>query len=412
MEVLVDRCAGLDVHKRMVTVCVRTPGDGGHRRQVVRTFRTFTHDLSDLASWLADEGVTRAVMESTGVLWRPVYQALERVVAEVWLANAQHVKAVPARKTDVNDATWLCQLAECGLVSPSFVPPEHVRRLRDLTRYRRRLIESRTKQYQRLDKLLEDAGIKLSSVASSMRLKSVRLIVEAMIDGENDPVVLAGLALKRLKSKNELLRFALSAPLDAHHRLLARNVLDHLDQLIASITTVESAIVEALKPYETLVERLCTIPGVDRHVAAVILAEIGTDITVFPTAAHLASWARVCPGSKESAGRRYSGRNTPGNHWLRAALHQAAWSASRTKGTFLASRFAQLRRSIGPQKAAQAVGHSILVAVWHMLTNEIDYHDLGGDWHATRRRVDPAKRRDQLIAQLEALTGQHVSLTA
>jgi transposase len=412
MEVLVDRCAGLDVHKRMVTVCVRTPGDGGHRRQVVRTFRTFAHDLADLASWLADEGVTRAVMESTGILWRPVYRALEGHVEQVWLANAQHVKAVPARKTDVKDAVWLCQLAECGLVSPSFVPPEHVRRLRDLTRYRRRLIESRTKQYQRLDKLLEDAGIKLSSVASTMRLKSVRLMVEAMIDGESDPAVLAGLALKQLKSKNELLRFALSAPMDTHHRLLARNLLEHLDQVVKSLTAVEAAITDALKPHETLVERLCTIPGVDHHVAAVVLAEIGTDISVFPTAAHLASWARMCPGNKESAGRRHSGRNTPGNHWLRTVLHQAAWAASRTKGTFLASRFAHLRRTIGPDKAAQAIGHSILVAVWHMLHDNVDYHELGGDWHATRRQLDPAKRRAQLIAQLEGLTGQHVTLTA
>lgn len=412
MEIYVARCAGLDVHKRTVAACVRTPGDGGSRRQVVRTFRTFAQDLAELRGWLLDEGVTRAVMESTGVLWRPVWRALEGAVEELWLVNAAHVKALPGRKTDVADAAWLCQLAECGLVAPSFVPPAPIRRLRELTRYRRRLVQARTQQVQRLDKVLEDAGIKVSSVASSTLLVSTRRMVEALIAGERDAKALADLALKRLRSKHDLLCLALDTRhFEDHHATMCRVVLDHLDHLEARVAELDAAIRAASPGFTEELRRLCTIPGVDWIVATTIIAEVGADMGQFPTAAHLASWARLSPGNRESAGRRGSGTNVKGNRWLRAALVQSGWAASHTKGTFLSSRFWHIARTRGKNVAAVAVAHSILVAVWHILHDGVDYHDLGGDWHS-KRAYDPNTRRRWLVAELEELTGHKVTLAA
>ena len=405
MEVLVARCAGLDVHKETVMACVRTPGAGRGRRQEVREFATFTRSLRALREWLLAEQVTLVVMEATGVYWKPVWHALEDAAGiELMLVNAQHVKNLPGRKTDVADSAWLAQLAECGLLRASFVPPAVIGELRDLTRYRKKLIQERARETQRIQKLLEDAGVKLESVISDVLGVSGRHMLEALIAGVDDPEVLAQLALGRMRSKLPVLRQALEGNFGAHHALMARMHLAHIDHLTRAIDRLDTEVDRVIAPFAAQVSRLQTIPGVGKRTAEVIIAEIGTDMSRFPTARHLASWAGICPGNHESAHKRRSGRTRKGDQALRAALVEAAWCASRTRNSYLGAQYRQLLRRFGRKaeaKAALAVGHSILVIAWHLLARNVDYHDLGGDYFA--RRNDAETRKRYLIRQLEAL---------
>ena len=406
MDVLVERCAGLDVHKQTVAACVRTPGPDGTRHQEVRTFRTFTGDLRAMARWLGAEGVITVTMESTGVYWWPVWHVLEGFGGfELQLVNARHAHNVPGRKTDVADAAWLAQLTECALLRGSFVPEPRFRRLRDLTRYRRRLVESHTRESQRLTKVLEDAGIKLDSVASKTLTKSGRKMIAALCAGERDPEVLAELAMARMRRKIPELREALVGRFDDHHGLMCRLHLRAISDLEEAIRDLDTQVETLMEPLAHHRQRLCTIPGVANRTAEVILAEIGVDMSRFPTAGHLASWAGLCPGHNESAGKRRSGRTRPGDRWLQSALTEAAWAAARTRqGTYLRARFWRIARRRGKNKAAVAVGHSILIAAFHILRDDVDYHDLGADWFS--RHDDLAARRRWLARQLEQLDAQ------
>ena len=379
MDTLVERCAGLDVHKATVAATVRVPGEDGGRHQDTRTFATTTAGLLGLSDWLASYGVTLVGMESTGVYWKPVYYVLEDRFT-CWVLNAQHLRNVPGRKTDVADSAWICQLLEHGLVRPSFVPPKPIRELRDLTRYRKAQIEERTREVQRLDKVLQDAGIKLTSVASETLGVSARRMLEALVKGTHDPAVLADLAKGRLRAKLPELREALRGRFRTeHHGLLVGHVLAHIDYLDETIASLSARIEEVVAPFSKQVELLDTIPGVNRRTAEVIIAEIGVDMAQFPSAGHLASWAGICPGNNESAGKRKTGKTRPGPKWLRKALTEAAKAAARSKGTYLAAQHARIKRRRGPSKATGATRHSILVAAYHILAKGVAYQDLGAD---------------------------------
>lgn len=408
MDVVVERVAGLDVHKKTVVACVRTPSPGGDRSQEVRTFGTFTRELHGLADWLAEHAVTSVVMESTGVYWRPVWHVLEDQF-DCLLVNARHAHNVPGRKTDVADAAWLAQLGECGLLRGSFVPEQWQRDLRDLTRYRRRLVDGRTAESHRLTKVLEDAGIKLDSVASKTLTMSGRAMIEALCDGERDPMILAELARTRMRAKIPDLREALVGRFGDHHAVMCRHHLGRVDDLEAAIAALDQQVAAVIEPVAHHRDRLCTIPGVATRTAETIIAEIGVDMTRFATPGHLASWAGVCPGHHESAGKRSSGKTRPGDSWLRSALAESAWAISRgRRNNYLAAQFWRIARRRGTNKASVAVGHSILIAAFHILRDDVDYHDLGPDWFT--RRDDPAKRERWLIRQLEAL-GNTITLT-
>jgi transposase len=402
MDVLVERCAGLDVHRDNVVATVRSPGQGRRRRQQqTKTFRATLVGLADLREWLAGLGVTLVGMEATGVYWKTVFQALEERF-ECWLLNAQHLRNVPGRKTDVKDSEWICQLVEHGLVRPSFVPPPEIRRLRDLTRLRKAQINERIRAIQRLEKVLQDAGIKLTSVASQTYSKSARAMLEALLAGVTEPEQLAGLAKARMRSKIPQLREALANRFDvAHHGIMAAQLLGHIDALDAAIQTLDERVELALAPHARVVELLCTIPGVAVRTAQVLIAECGLDMTRFPTVGHLASWAGICPGHHESAGRRRSGRTRPGPRWLTEALTEAAKAAARTKGTYLAAHHAQLRGRRGEAKAIGATRHDILVAYFHIVRDQVPFRELGPDWHRKRYSVEHRARR--LQRQLEAL---------
>jgi transposase len=405
MERLVERCAGLDVHKDSVVACVRVPGLDGARVQEMRSFGTTTQALLTLLDWLRSYGVTLVGMESTGVYWRPVYYVLEDHM-ECWLLNAQHLRNVPGHKTDIMDAEWICQLVEHGLVRPSFVPPRYLRELRDLVRYRKALIEERTREVQRLDKVLQDAGIKLSSVASRVLGVSGRAMLDALCSGTHDPEVLADLAKGRLRGKLPALREALEGRFRGHHALIVSQLLAHVDFLDESIETLSGRVDVVIAPFAEKVALLDTIPGVDKRTAELLLAEIGPDMSQFPTHRHLASWAGMCPGQNESAGKRRSGKTRKGSKWLRSGLIEAAKGASRTKHSYYSAHYHRIKGRRGHAKATVAVGHSILVAAYYILQRGVPHQDLGDDYFHRRQAANAERYKKRLIAQLERLGHQ------
>ncbi len=401
MDLLVERCAGLDVGKEEIVACVRGPGERGRRRHEIRTFSTFTSQLEALGDWLAAERVTEVVMEATGSYWKAPWCALEARGFELKLVNARHVRILPGRKTDVSDAAWLAELLEHGLLRGSFVPPAEIRELRDLTRYRKRLIQTHTSEAQRIEKTLEDAGIKLDVVASDILGVSGRAMLDALVAGERDPEVLAGMAKGRLRAKIPQLQEALRGRFGTHHALIIGVAIDHVRQIEAAIATLDRRIDEVISPFAAARDRLDTITGVGKRAAEVIIAEIGADMSRFPTPGHLASWAGMCPGNNITGGKRRSGHTQHGDVWLRDVLTECAWAASRSKNTYLASQYWRFARRMGKKKACIAVGHTILVIAWHLLTTEADYDDLGGDYFA--RRDTTSRRQDHLVRQLQDL---------
>jgi len=409
-ELFVERIAALDIGKRELEVCVRLPSDRpGRRRQEIRTYGATTRSLLTLAGWLAEHGVTLVVMEATSDYWKPPFYLLEAEGFECWLLNAAQVKNTPGRpKTDRQDAIWLAKVAERGMARPSFIPPKPIRRLRDLTRYRRALTHDRTREKQRLEKILEDAQIKLSAVARDILGVSSRAMIEALIAGQRDPKVLAQLAKGRMRIKISALQEALTGHFDDHHAFVCQIMLDNIDRLCAQIDNLTTRIEELIAPFQHQVDQLDEIPGVGRIGAQDILAEIGVDMTMFPTDAHLVSWAKFAPQIKESAGKRKGSSTTgQGNPWLGGALGEAATGAARSP-TFLAARYKRIAKRRGTRRALVAVGHSILTIAWHLLSDhDAHFVDLGADWHTSR--INPEQQTRNLVRQLQRL-GHTVTL--
>ena len=405
MEILYRACAGLDVHKETVVVCVRRLGAAGQVHQEVRTFGTMTRDLLALSDWLTTQEVTHVAMESTGVYWKPIFNILENQF-QVILVNAQHIKHVPGRKTDVKDCEGIAQLLQLGLLRASFVPPRPVRELRDLTRQRAQLVQERARTANRIQKVLEDANIKLGSVATDTLGVSGRDMLEAIVAGETDAEKLAELARQRLRAKIPALRLALEGRVTEHHRFLLRTLLDHVAHLETVIGPSSARIESVLSPFEEAVDRLKTIPGVDRRAAEVIVAEIGKDMSQFPSDDHLSSWAGVCPGNDQSAGKRRSGRTTKGSQWLRTLLVQVAWAASRTKGSYFSAQYRRLAPRRGKKRALAALGHAILVIAYHLLKDGTTYQELGADFF---EELEPERLVRYLVRRLEKL-GHKVTL--
>jgi transposase len=400
MRVVHGRCCGLDVHKRTVVACVLLTEDDGSVRRFVRTFGTMTGELLALSDWLGRLGVGQIALESTGVYWRPVFNLLEGEGRELVLVNPQHVRHVPGRKTDVQDAEWLADLLRHGLLRASFIPPAPIRALRELTRYRKTLVQARTSEVNRLQKTLEGANLKLASVATDVLGVSGRDMLTALLAGEADPEVLADLARGRLRAKLPALRQALTGRVQPHHLVLLAQLLAHIDFLEDGIARLQEEIEACQTSCAAAVELLQTIPGVGAVTAAAIVAEVGTDMSRFPTAKHLASWAGVCPGNKQSAGKRLSGKTTQGNVWLRAMLGEAAWTIARTRGSYLHAQFHRIARRRGKYKAVMAVAHSLLVIVYHLLRDGRPYDDLGADYFEQR---DAARLERYHVRRLEQL---------
>jgi transposase len=375
MEVLHARCAGLDVHKDEVVACVRI-ADGGRVEHEVRSFATMTGELLSLSDWLSEHAVTHVAMEATGVYWKPVWHVLEPHF-ELLLANAAHVRNVPGRKTDVNDATWLSDLLAHGLIRASFVPDAATQDLRALLRTRKQFVREKVQHVQRIQKTLEDANVKLGSVVSNVVGKSGRAILDALVAGETDPELLASLAHPRLRTDRAELRESLRGRVTANHRFMLKLHLRHIDALDATLADIDQEVSTQLGPFRVAVEQLITIPGISDIAAQTIVSEIGTDMSRFPTAAHLISWAGLCPKNDESAGKRRSTRLRKGAPWLKTVLVQCAWSAARSKNTYLQAQFQRLRARRGAKKAVAAVAASILTAAYHMLRNGTLYEDLG-----------------------------------
>lgn len=401
-----ERVAGIDVHKESVAVCIRVP-DGQGKREEIRTFGTMTPDLLALRDWFMSHGVTHVAMESTGVFWKPVYHILEDDVT-ILLVNAAHVKNVPGKKTDVKDCAWLAKLMEAGLLKGSFVPPRPFRDLRDLTRFRKQLINDRTREVNRLHKVLQDAGIKLSSVATDVMGVSGRAMVEALISGTQDPALLAELAKGRLRKKLPQLQRALTGKFRDHHAFIAAQILNLISEIEATLADVSARIEEQIAPFAEAVTLLTKVPGLDRKSVEDILAEITTEMSAFPTSRHIASWAAICPGNNESAGRKKSGKTRYGNKWLRGALVQAARAAIRNRETYFHAQYRRIVVRRGDAKAIVAVAHSILVVIYHMLRDGTGYEDLGADYFRARH-AETVKRRS--IKELEKL-GYKVILDA
>ena len=399
MRRLIDRCAGIDVGQALLVVCVRVVGERGRVAEEVRSFGATTPDLLELRGWLVSLGVTHVAMESTGVYWKAPYYLLEDDF-EVLLVNAAHLKHVPGRKTDVIDAQWIAEVLSYGLLRPSFVPPRPFRELRDLTRYRKALIRARTSEVNRLHKVLEDAGVKLATVASDVMGVSGREMMRALIEGVADPQMLANLARARLRTKIPELRKALTARFRDHHAFLLARMLAHVEALEADIDVLSSRIAELTAPWQGQLMILDSITGVGPQAAEVILAEIGPDMSRFPTPGHLASWAGRCPGQRESAGRKGSTKPRKGSPWLADVLTECAWAAAKTKGTYLSAFYRQIMRRQGKQKAVMAVTHKILVIAWNLLTTGALYEDPGG---AALCKNNHGQLRHRAIRQLEAL---------
>ncbi len=383
MDILYPRCAGLDVHKDSVVACVRLAAAGKVSREV-RTFATTTTGLLALSAWLTAAACTHIAMEATGVYWKPVWHILSDGEFTLVLANAAHIKNVPGRKTDVNDATWIADLLAHGLIRASFVPEPEIQELRGLMRTRKQLTREQTSHTQRLQKTLEEANIKLDSVISDILGVSGRAMVEAMIAGESDPATLAALAHRRLRAPAPVLHEALRGRVTPHHRFLLALHLRQIDALAAAISDIDQEVAVCLAPFRAAVRHLITAPGIQETAASSILAEIGDDMSRFPTAGHLLSWAGFCPRNDESAGKRRSSRLKKGDPWLKTTLIQCAWAAVRKKGSYAQAQFLRLKSRHGPKKAICAVAASLLTAIYHMLKNGADYQDLGAD-HFDRR---------------------------
>lgn len=399
MEVVHERCCGLDVHKKVVVACLMVG-----RTKEVRSFSTMTSGLLELSDWLLASGCTHVAMESTGSYWKPVYNLLEGNVT-LLVVNAQHMKAVPGRKTDVKDAEWIAELLQHGLLRASFIPDREGRELRELTRYRTSLVRERSAEVNRIQKVLEGANVKLGSVASNPVGVSGRAMIEAMIAGVDDAAALASLARGRLREKREILEEALAGRMGQHQRFLLRMQLGHLEDLDTTIVTVSEEIERRLRPFAEAMARLRTIPGVGERTVQVVMAEVGADMSRFPTPGHLTSWAGLCPGQHESAGKRQSGRTRKGSPWLRAALVESAQTAGRSR-THLAARYHRIAARRGKKRAAVATAHKILVAIYHILNGDETFHDLGPDYLDHRRSEQTARRLMRRLAGL----GYNVSI--
>lgn len=410
MDTLYARVAGLDVHKKNVVACVRITSPQGKAQDTIRTFGTMTDDLLALADWLRQQQITHVAMESTGVLWKPIWNILEGDEFELLLVNARELKQVPGRKSDVKDSQWIAQLLACGLLRSSFVPQRDQRDLRDLTRQRAQLYAEHTRCANRIHKVLQDANIKLSSVATDVLGVSGREMLQALVDGEQNPEALADLARGVLRKKIPDLKRALLGKVQPHHQFLLQQLLEHLAHLEEQLATFNARIEEQLRPFvdEATLARLDAIPGVNRHTIENVIAEIGTDMDQFPTAGHLSSWAGVSPGNEESAGKRQRSRTTHGNAWLRRALCEASWAASRKKDSYFQAQHRRLAARRGKKRATMAVGHAILEVIYHLLKNPgMEYHDLGGNYFDT---LDPKRLCRHLVKRLECL-GYQVQLT-
>jgi len=379
MQVVYAGCAGLDVHKKTVSACISVCEAEGAKQQQMRVFGTFTNDLLALADWLQEHGVTHVAMEATGVYWRPVWAVLEGHFQQM-LVNPQHIKVVPGRKTDTKDCEWIADLLQHGLLKGSFVPPTPIQDLRDLTRYRAELRQSQNRVANRIQKLLEQANLKLSSVASNALGVSGRHILEAIIAGQQNALQLAQMARGKLKTKIPQLEQALAGRVRNHHRFLLAEYLDEWEALGERIRRIEAEIGEQIRPFESAVTLWQTIPGVDRVTACNLVAEIGVDMNQFPTAQQLASWAALCPGNHESAGKRKSGQTRDGNKWLRRSLCQAAWAVTRKKNCYLSAQFKRLAARRGVKRAVMAVAHTMLIIGYHMLKTGQAYYELGGNY--------------------------------
>ncbi len=407
MRVEHERCCGIDVHKETVVACVIVPDAHGASVKETRTFSTMTGDLQALGRWLRAQGCTHVVMESTGVYWKPVYNLLEGDL-EILVVNPTSIKKLRGPKTDVADAEWLADLLRHGLVQGSFIPSAAQRALRDLTRYRTQLLDDRTREVNRVQKVLEDANLKLACVATDIMGVSGRAILTELLAGESDPAVLAELAKGRLRNKREALEQALTGVLQPHHRFLLVQHLSHIDQLDEQIAQLDAEIAERMRPFEAALARWEQLPGIQTRNAQVIVAELGADLQQFPDAAHCASWAAICPGTNESAGKRRSGKTAKGNRWLKRALTEAAHGAARTKKSYYAALYQRLAGRRGKKRALIAVAHSLLVTGYHLVTRQVDYQDLGREYfdhrnpEAIKRRA--VKRLEQLGYQVELIS--------
>jgi transposase len=406
MNVLYERCCGVDVHKRSIVACLIVHGTDGGPRKELRRFGTMTADIRLLKTWLGENGCTHVAMESTGVYWKPIYNLLEDAFT-LFVVNARDMRAVPGRKTDIHDAEWIADLLRHGLLKASLIPTSAERHLRDLTRHRTTLIQDRTRCVNRIEKLLEDANIKLTSVVSDILGVSSRSMLRAMVGGEKQSSTLADFALGRLRGKREQLMGALEGEMTSHHCFLLEQLLDQIEFLETKIDSVSGALEEHLRPFEEDLALLDSIPGVGRRHAEVFMAEFGMLVESFPTHRHLSSWARMCPSQNESAGKHRTGKTQPGNRWLRSALVEAAHTAARCRRCYLSAQYGRIAARRGKKRAAMAVGHSILVIAYHVLKNRTPFMDLGSQYFDERDRKGVEKR---LVKRLEHL-GYNVELT-